>query len=65
MTEDAIEVFKANVEEYPKSADVYASLGQAYIRSGQKEFAIQNYQKCLALDPKNENAIEVLRKLQR
>ena len=62
-TEDAVEVFRANVEEYPQSADLYASLGEAYVRSEQKELAIQNYEKCLALDLNNENAIEGLRKL--
>jgi CubicO group peptidase (beta-lactamase class C family) len=62
-TQDAVEVLRANVEEYPQSADLYASLGEAYMRSDQKELAIQNYEKCLTLDPKNENAIEALRKL--
>jgi tetratricopeptide (TPR) repeat protein len=62
-TQDAVEVLQINVQEYPNSADAYASLGEAYMRSGQKELAIENYEKCLSLDPKNENAIEVLRKL--
>ncbi len=62
-TEDAIEVFKANVEEYPKSANVYDSLGEGYMRSGQKELAIQNYEKSVELDPKNQNGIDMLKKL--
>jgi CubicO group peptidase (beta-lactamase class C family) len=62
-TEDALEVFRANAQEHSNSADVYASLGEAYMRFGQKEPAIQYYEKCLALDPKNEAAIEALRKL--
>src|SRR5262249_24737949 len=62
-TQDAVEVFRANVEEYPQSADLYASLGEAYVRSDQKELAIQSYVECVTLHPKNKNALEALRKL--
>jgi CubicO group peptidase (beta-lactamase class C family) len=63
QTLDAIAVFQSNVQEYPNSANVYDSLGEAYMKSGQKELAIQNYQKSLQLDSKNQNAIEILKKL--
>lgn len=62
-TEDAVEVLRANAQEYPNSADVYARLGEAYMRSGQKALAVQSYEECLGLDPKKENAIEALRNL--
>jgi cytochrome c-type biogenesis protein CcmH/NrfG len=42
---------------------VYDSLGEAYMRTAQKELAIQNYEKSLQLDPKNQNAVEMLKKL--
>jgi cytochrome c-type biogenesis protein CcmH/NrfG len=51
------------VHEYPQSGNVYDSLGEAYMKAGQKELAIQNYEKSLQLEPKNENAIEMLKKL--
>ena|SRR5215469_12207923 len=62
-TQDAIAILKANVQEYPKSASVYDSLGEAYSHSGQKNLAIETYQKALKLDPHDQNAAEALRKL--
>src|SRR5271167_373772 len=62
-TEDAIQVFKLNVEEYPKSSNPYDSLGEAYMKAGKKELAIENYTKSVELDPKNQNGIEMLKKL--
>ncbi len=63
QTEDAITVFRRNVQEYPKSANVYDSLGEAYMQAGQKDLAIQNYEMSLKLNPANQNAVEMLRKL--
>ncbi len=60
---EAIEVFKLNVEEYPESSNVYDSLGEAYMKNGDKELAIKNYKKTLELNPDNKNALEMLRKL--
>ena len=62
-TSDAIEVFKLNVDAYPESANVYDSLGEAYMNNGDKKLAITNYEKSLELDPKNTNATEMLNKL--
>ena len=61
--DDAIQVFKLNVQEYPKHWNCYDSLGEAYMNAGQKELAIQNYQKSVELNPENTNGIEALKKL--
>jgi len=61
---EAIALFKANVEMYPQSANVYDSMGEAYLANGEKELAIANYKKSLELDPKNRNAVEALKKLE-
>jgi len=61
--EEAIEVFRKNVQEYPQSGNVYDSLGEAYAKVGQKDLAIQNYEKSLQLDPNNKNAVDRLKKL--
>lgn len=63
QTDDAIAVFRRNVQEYPKSANVYASLGEAYAKAGQKDLAIQNYEMSLQLNTKNQNAVDRLKKL--
>lgn len=60
---DAIELFKLNTIAYPKSGNVYDSLGEAYLKDGQKDLAIKNYEKSLELDPNNGNAKQVLKKL--
>jgi len=61
----AIALFKANVELYPQSSNVYDSLGDAYMANGDKELASANYKKSLELNPKNKNAVEALKKLER
>ncbi len=60
---EAIEILKLNVEAYPNSANVYDSLGEAYLVSGNTAQAIQNYEKSLSLDPANTNAAMMLKKL--
>jgi tetratricopeptide (TPR) repeat protein len=59
----AIQVFKRNVELHPEYANGYDSLGEAYMKSGDKKQAIRSYEKALKLNPKNENAMEMLKKL--
>ena len=61
---EAIALFKLNVEFYPASWNAYDSLGEAYMRSGDKELARKNYARSLELDPTNRNAAEMLKKLQ-
>lgn len=59
----AIEIFKLNVDAYPSSANVYDSLAEAYMLSGDKEMAIKFYEKSVELNPNNRGAIEAIKKL--
>lgn len=61
--QDGIAILQRNVQEYPQSANTYDSLGEAYAKVGQKELAIKNYEMSLQLDPKNQNAIDAIKKL--
>ncbi len=60
---DAIRVLRWNVAAYPQDANTYDSLGEAYMDAGERALAIQNYEKSLELDPKNENAVARLKQL--
>jgi imidazolonepropionase-like amidohydrolase len=60
---DAIAILKLNVEMFPKSANVYDSLGEAYMDDGNNELARDNYEKSLQIDSGNTNAVERLKAL--
>jgi tetratricopeptide (TPR) repeat protein len=62
-TDEAIKVFQRNVQEYPNAWNPYDSLAEAYMAAGQKELAIKNYEKSLAVNSDNKNGAENLRKL--
>ena len=61
--EDAVEIFKLNIKVYPKYANGYDSLAEAFMTAGNKREAIKNYAKSLELDPNNTNAVEKLNEL--
>ncbi|MGU3377059.1 serine hydrolase [Chryseobacterium sp. M5A1_1a] len=52
----AIEIFELAVKKYPKSANLYDSLGEAYFVNKEYDKAILNYKKSLKLNQNNENA---------
>lgn len=62
--ENAIGIFIENLKNYPNSWNAYDSLGEAYMRSGNKPLAILNYKKSIELNPHNEDGKEMLKKLE-
>ncbi len=61
--QEAIKLFKLNVEYFPDSWNVYDSLAEAYMKNGNNDLAIKNYEKSLELNSENKNASEMLKKL--
>ena len=54
-SDEAIAIFKTNVERYPDSANVYDSLAEAYERAGKLELAAPLYEKAQTLGQKNQD----------
>jgi hypothetical protein len=63
QTRAAVRILQLNTEAYPKSGNTWDSLGEAYMDDGEKPEAIANYRKSLAINPANQNAVVMLRKL--
>jgi len=55
--DEAIAIFKTNVERYPESANVYDSLAEAYERNGKLELAAPLYEKAQTLGQQNQDPI--------
>ena len=59
----AIVVMQLNAADHPGSSNAFDSLGEVYLGAGRREEAIQSYERAVALDPGNENAVQALEKL--
>jgi tetratricopeptide (TPR) repeat protein len=51
---------RLNAESYPRSANAFDSLGEAYLSPGKLEAARESYGKALALTPDSENARKMI-----
>lgn len=61
--DDALEVFKINVALYPKSSNVFNSLGEAYYLKKDTVNALLNFKKSLSLNSENNNSKRFIKKL--
>ena len=61
---EAISLLRYAVEIYPDSWKPFDSLAEAYMKNGQSDFAIENYERSLELNPNNNNAKEMLKQMQ-
>lgn len=61
--EAAISVFTVNTKLYPDIANTYDSLAEAYLKSGNKKLALENYKKAFEMDPGNKNAENIIEEL--
>ena len=65
LIEDALAVLRLNAEEYPEDWNSFDSCGEALMKAGQKQLAIESYERALALDPSQENPRKMLLQLRR
>ncbi len=61
--EEAIAVFRRNVELFPEAYNPYDSLGEAYLMQGNLRLALENYQKSVALNPGNTHGARMIQQL--
>lgn len=59
----AIQVFRLNAAQFPQSGNVWDSLAEAYMKSGNLKKAEEYYEKSLTRDANNQNAKDMLQKL--
>lgn len=56
-------ILEAAQEQHPSSSIVFSRWGDYYLKSNDKQNAIKNYQKAMALDPNDEQTKEILKNL--
>ncbi len=56
--------FKLSTEVFPDKDNPYDSYAEALMAPGKNKEAIKNYKKSLELNPNNQNAVEMLKKLE-
>jgi tetratricopeptide (TPR) repeat protein len=61
--EQGFNVFLLALHLYPKSANLYDSLAEAYYYNNDFKNAISNFKKSLELNPENQNAIDRLKQI--
>ncbi len=61
--QQAIEIFKMIIDEYPKSFNAYDSYGEALLADGKEKLGIEYYIKSVKLNPDNKNAVRILESL--
>lgn len=62
--ESAIKIFSLNINEFPNSSNVYDSRGEAYFNKKEYLLSKSDYLKVLELEPTNQNAKEMLFKIE-
>jgi putative intracellular protease/amidase len=61
--DDALRIAKLSVEEYPNHWNAYDTLAEMYAQAAERSLAIRNYEKAIALNPKNEAGMRALESL--
>jgi len=62
-TAETIELFKLNVLAYPKSANLYDSLAEAYLNNNNDKLATEYYSKAFEMDPSLDYIPAILKRI--
>lgn len=62
---ESIALFKFATKEFPKNANLFDSLGEAYFTSKQYDLALDSYKRAISLDETNENAKKMADKIKK
>ncbi len=63
QVDHAIAAFTLNTELFPNAANCWDSLGEAWLKKGEKKKALANYRKALELDPELPSAVQAVKDL--
>ena len=61
---DSIPVFEAVTRRFPKSWNAWDSLGEAFLKTGNKKKALEYYRKSVKLNPKNESGAKIIKQIE-
>ncbi|MCB0279494.1 MAG: tetratricopeptide repeat protein, partial [Calditrichaeota bacterium] len=62
--EDAIVIFNFATKQFPNSANLFDSLGEALMKAGRLKESIASYKKSLELNPRNDAARKLIQKME-
>ncbi|UQB67907.1 beta-lactamase family protein [Epilithonimonas zeae] len=62
---ESITIFKLATNEFPKDANLFDSLGEAYFTNKQYDLALENYKKAIGLGGTNGNAEKMVEKIEK
>lgn len=63
LVKESIAIFKLNTTEHSGSSNAFDSLGEAYLKDGQKRPALESYEKAVSLDRANLHAAAMVKEL--
>jgi len=64
-TNESIIIFKLATNEFPKNANLFDSLGEAYFINKQYDLALESYKKAISLGGTNGNAEKMIEKIEK
>jgi tetratricopeptide (TPR) repeat protein len=62
---EAVAIFKLNADIHPESWNVYDSLAEAYMKRGEWDLAVANYNRSIEINPENDNGRQMLEEIAR